>query len=178
MLVCCVFLFILFLFCAGLKITELIQKNQLWHFNFRRLTIAQSCLFPTQYMQTNKPRQNQNQSNLKPNPTQQIQHNTFLQHFPFSNIHHHLHRFSLSGSDLRSPPHRETSFQTQNPDPYFNKQTNMIAIPYLTALTTYFSYGLLFAFGQFRDFFRKIFDWCSANTLQVPRRFYILHLIL
>ncbi|KAL5173400.1 Long chain base biosynthesis protein 2a [Glycine soja] len=42
----------------------------------------------------------------------------------------------------------------------------MIAIPYLTALTTYFSYGLLFAFGQFRDFFRKIFDWCSANTLQ------------
>ncbi|KHN00617.1 Serine palmitoyltransferase 2 [Glycine soja] len=42
----------------------------------------------------------------------------------------------------------------------------MIAIPYLTALTTYFSYGLLFAFGQFRDFFRKIFDWCSANNLQ------------
>ncbi|MCH91791.1 long chain base biosynthesis protein 2a-like, partial [Trifolium medium] len=42
----------------------------------------------------------------------------------------------------------------------------MIAIPYLTALTTYFSYGLLFAFGQFRDFFRKIFDWCSSNNLQ------------
>ncbi|KAG6634873.1 long chain base biosynthesis protein 2a-like isoform X2 [Carya illinoinensis] len=42
----------------------------------------------------------------------------------------------------------------------------MITIPYLTALTTYFSYGLLFAFGQFRDFFRKIFDWWRANNLQ------------
>nr|DAD34122.1 TPA_asm: hypothetical protein HUJ06_004762 [Nelumbo nucifera] len=42
----------------------------------------------------------------------------------------------------------------------------MITIPYLTALTTYFSYGLLFAFGQFRDLFRKIFDWWSANNLQ------------
>ncbi|WOH10679.1 hypothetical protein DCAR_0730149 [Daucus carota subsp. sativus] len=39
----------------------------------------------------------------------------------------------------------------------------MITIPYLTALTTYFSYGLLFAFGQFRDFFRKIFDWWNAS---------------
>jgi len=35
----------------------------------------------------------------------------------------------------------------------------MTAIPYLTALTTYFNYDLLFAFGQFRDFFRKIFCW-------------------
>lgn len=43
----------------------------------------------------------------------------------------------------------------------------MITIPYLTALTTYFSYGLLFAFGQFRDFFRKIFDWWHASNLQV-----------
>lgn len=43
----------------------------------------------------------------------------------------------------------------------------MITIPYLTALTTYFSYGLLFAFGQFRDFFRKIFDWWKASNLQV-----------
>ncbi|TKY62998.1 Long chain base biosynthesis protein 2d [Spatholobus suberectus] len=42
----------------------------------------------------------------------------------------------------------------------------MIAIPYLTALTTYFSYGLLFAFGQFRDFFRKFIDRCSSNNLQ------------
>lgn len=42
----------------------------------------------------------------------------------------------------------------------------MITIPYLTALTTYFSYGLLFAFGQFRDFFRKIFDWWRGNNLQ------------
>ncbi|GFP82428.1 long chain base biosynthesis protein 2a [Phtheirospermum japonicum] len=42
----------------------------------------------------------------------------------------------------------------------------MITIPYLTALTTYFSYGLLFAFGQLRDFFRKIFDWWSRSNLQ------------
>ncbi|THG07426.1 hypothetical protein TEA_025539 [Camellia sinensis var. sinensis] len=42
----------------------------------------------------------------------------------------------------------------------------MITIPYLTALTTLFSYGLLFAFGQFRDFFRKIIDWCKASNLQ------------
>lgn len=70
--------------------------------------------------------------------------------------------------------------KSQNPDPslaagasespfhHWNlpEQHKMIAIPYLTALTTYFSYGLLFAFGQFRDFFRKIFDWCSSNNLQ------------
>lgn len=43
----------------------------------------------------------------------------------------------------------------------------MIAIPYFTALTTYFSYGLLFVFGQFRDFFRKILDWWSTDNLQV-----------
>ncbi|GMH23463.1 hypothetical protein Nepgr_025306 [Nepenthes gracilis] len=42
----------------------------------------------------------------------------------------------------------------------------MITIPYLTALTTYFSYGLLFAFGQFRDFFRKIFDWWNSSNRQ------------
>ncbi|KAG7021374.1 Long chain base biosynthesis protein 2a, partial [Cucurbita argyrosperma subsp. argyrosperma] len=42
----------------------------------------------------------------------------------------------------------------------------MITIPYLTALTTYFSYGLLFVFGQFRDFFRKIFDWWNSSNLQ------------
>ncbi|KAK9278650.1 hypothetical protein L1049_028223 [Liquidambar formosana] len=42
----------------------------------------------------------------------------------------------------------------------------MIAIPYLTALTTCFSYGLLFAYGQFRDFFRKILDWFHSSNLQ------------
>ncbi|XWS30560.1 hypothetical protein CRYUN_Cryun24cG0129200 [Craigia yunnanensis] len=43
----------------------------------------------------------------------------------------------------------------------------MIAIPYLTALTTYFNYGLLFAFGQIRDFFSKFIDWfCTSNYLQ------------
>ncbi|XP_071693222.1 long chain base biosynthesis protein 2a-like [Rutidosis leptorrhynchoides] len=40
----------------------------------------------------------------------------------------------------------------------------MITIPYATALTTFFSYGLLFAFGQLRDFFRCIFDWCKDNN--------------
>nr|GLL25651.1 long chain base biosynthesis protein 2a-like [Ipomoea trifida] len=35
----------------------------------------------------------------------------------------------------------------------------MVEIPYFAALTTFFSYVLLFAFGHFRDFFRKIFDW-------------------
>ncbi|XVE56510.1 hypothetical protein DITRI_Ditri04bG0016300 [Diplodiscus trichospermus] len=42
----------------------------------------------------------------------------------------------------------------------------MITIPYLTAITTYFSYGLLFVVGHFRDFFRKIFDWWHASNLQ------------
>lgn len=42
----------------------------------------------------------------------------------------------------------------------------MIAIPYLTALTTFFSYVLLFVFGQIRDSFRKITDWYSFNNLQ------------
>ncbi|KAH6803280.1 long chain base2 [Perilla frutescens var. hirtella] len=42
----------------------------------------------------------------------------------------------------------------------------MITIPYVTALTTYFSYGLLFAFGQLRDFFRRILDWWSKSSLQ------------
>ncbi|KAL7603016.1 hypothetical protein Lser_V15G17488 [Lactuca serriola] len=42
----------------------------------------------------------------------------------------------------------------------------MITIPYLTALTTYFSYGLLFAFGQLHDFFRRFIDWWKASNLQ------------
>ncbi|KAB2622976.1 long chain base biosynthesis protein 2a-like [Pyrus ussuriensis x Pyrus communis] len=42
----------------------------------------------------------------------------------------------------------------------------MIAIPYLTTLTKYFSYGLLFVFGQVRDFFRKMINWWSAGNLQ------------
>ncbi|XP_068664792.1 long chain base biosynthesis protein 2a [Aristolochia californica] len=42
----------------------------------------------------------------------------------------------------------------------------MINIPYLTALTTLFSYGLLFAFGQLRDLFRKFLEWFSSNKLQ------------
>ncbi|CAJ1953323.1 unnamed protein product [Sphenostylis stenocarpa] len=65
-------------------------------------------------------------------------------------------------SDRRFPAKRVSKLRIQIPPiPHI-----MISIPYLTALTTYFSYGLLFAFGQFRDFFRKIFDWCSSNNLQ------------
>ncbi|KAG6385989.1 hypothetical protein SASPL_154873 [Salvia splendens] len=52
-------------------------------------------------------------------------------------------------------------------------------IPYLTALTTYFSYGLLFAFGQLRDFFRKSLDWWSASTLQdLLQQMNTAHLVL
>ncbi|CAD5177431.1 unnamed protein product, partial [Musa acuminata subsp. malaccensis] len=40
----------------------------------------------------------------------------------------------------------------------------MVRLPYLTALTTLFSYGLLFAFGQLRDFFRKIIDWFKSSS--------------
>ncbi|CAA7400511.1 unnamed protein product [Spirodela intermedia] len=40
----------------------------------------------------------------------------------------------------------------------------MVRLPYLTALTTLFSYGLLFAFGQLRDLFRRIVDWHNAKS--------------
>lgn len=36
----------------------------------------------------------------------------------------------------------------------------MVTIPYFTALTTYFSYGLLFVFGHARDFFRS---FCKSD---------------
>ncbi|ERM96202.1 hypothetical protein AMTRI_Chr09g14700 [Amborella trichopoda] len=39
----------------------------------------------------------------------------------------------------------------------------MITIPYVTALTTLFSYGLLFVFGQFRDLFRKLWRRISSK---------------
>ncbi|BBH00571.1 long chain base2 [Prunus dulcis] len=38
--------------------------------------------------------------------------------------------------------------------------------PLFNRLTTYFSYGLLFVFGQVRDFFRKFIDWWSSSNLQ------------
>jgi hypothetical protein len=44
----------------------------------------------------------------------------------------------------------------------------MVRLPYTTALTTLFSYGLLFAFGQLRDFFRKFVDWFKAKNVKVP----------
>lgn len=43
----------------------------------------------------------------------------------------------------------------------------MVRLPYTTALTTLFSYGLLFAFGQLRDFFRKFIDWFKAKNVKV-----------
>ncbi|GLJ15959.1 hypothetical protein SUGI_0263890 [Cryptomeria japonica] len=36
----------------------------------------------------------------------------------------------------------------------------MVTIPYFTALTTYFSYGVLFVFGHMRDFFRS---FCKSD---------------
>ena len=46
----------------------------------------------------------------------------------------------------------------------------MVRLPYTTALTTLFSYGLLFAFGQLRDFFRKFVDWFKAKNVKVRGR--------
>ncbi|XP_047310225.1 long chain base biosynthesis protein 2a-like [Impatiens glandulifera] len=40
----------------------------------------------------------------------------------------------------------------------------MITIPYLTALSTYFSYALLIFFGYSRDLVRKIIDWWWNDT--------------
>jgi hypothetical protein len=40
-------------------------------------------------------------------------------------------------------------------------------MPYTTALTTLLSYGLLFAFGQLRDFFRKLIDWFKPTSVKV-----------
>ncbi|KAJ4973965.1 hypothetical protein NE237_007139 [Protea cynaroides] len=42
----------------------------------------------------------------------------------------------------------------------------MVTIPYLTAITTYFSYGIYFSLGQLRDLFRKIIDWRKPDDLQ------------
>ncbi|KAJ6688436.1 LONG CHAIN BASE BIOSYNTHESIS 2A-LIKE PROTEIN [Salix koriyanagi] len=42
----------------------------------------------------------------------------------------------------------------------------MVKIPFFLALSTYFSFGLLFVFGQVRDFFRKIFDFFHSSNLQ------------
>jgi hypothetical protein len=46
----------------------------------------------------------------------------------------------------------------------------MVRLPYTTALTTLLSYGLLFAFGQLRDFFRKLIDWFKATNVKVRQR--------
>ncbi|PWA83672.1 long chain base2 [Artemisia annua] len=39
-------------------------------------------------------------------------------------------------------------------------------IPFLTALTAYFSCGLFYAFGYLRDFFHIVVDWWKASNLQ------------
>ena len=40
--------------------------------------------------------------------------------------------------------------------PTHRQELKMVTIPYFTALTTYFSYGILFVFGHIRDFFRRL----------------------
>ncbi|CAM0907788.1 unnamed protein product [Alopecurus aequalis] len=42
----------------------------------------------------------------------------------------------------------------------------MARMAYTTALTTLLSYGLLFAFGQLRDLFRKITGWFKATSVK------------
>nr|XP_043608271.1 long chain base biosynthesis protein 2a-like [Erigeron canadensis] len=42
----------------------------------------------------------------------------------------------------------------------------MVAVSYMTALTTYFSYVMLFVFGQVRDFFHNLIDWWKHTNLQ------------
>ncbi|XP_078441138.1 long chain base biosynthesis protein 2d [Wolffia australiana] len=39
-----------------------------------------------------------------------------------------------------------------------------VRLPYLAALTTLLSYGLLFVFGQMRDLFRKLVDWFNSDS--------------
>jgi hypothetical protein len=46
-----------------------------------------------------------------------------------------------------------------------NEPSKMVRrLQYTTALTTLFSYGLLFAFGQLRDFFRNLLDCLKRNN--------------
>lgn len=54
----------------------------------------------------------------------------------------------------------------------------MITIPYVTALATYFSYGLLLVFGQIRDLFRNITDGFSSNNLQARLRLILFYQLL
>ncbi|KAI4987926.1 hypothetical protein ZWY2020_029556 [Hordeum vulgare] len=42
----------------------------------------------------------------------------------------------------------------------------MVRLPYMTALTTPFSYDLLFAYGHFSDFFRRILDASKSSNLK------------
>ncbi|KAM0929034.1 hypothetical protein ACQ4PT_001868 [Festuca glaucescens] len=42
----------------------------------------------------------------------------------------------------------------------------MVRLPYMTVLTALFSYGLLFAFGQLRDFFHKLIDLFKAKNVK------------
>ena len=48
----------------------------------------------------------------------------------------------------------------------------MARLPFTTALTTLFSYGLLFAFGQLRDFFRMLIDWFKATSVKVRQLYF------
>ncbi|KAL2515155.1 Long chain base biosynthesis protein 2a [Forsythia ovata] len=74
--------------------------------------------------------------------------------------------FSQSGSEQRLQSSAPPAFHHHRNQTLTAVRSKMITIPYLTALTTYFSYGLLFVFGQLRDFFRRIIDLWSHSSLQ------------
>jgi hypothetical protein len=50
----------------------------------------------------------------------------------------------------------------------------MASLQYLTTLTTLFSYGILLAFGHFRDFFRGILDATRSSNLKVCSAVFLL----
>nr|GMC88884.1 long chain base biosynthesis protein 2A-like [Ipomoea batatas] len=91
----------------------------------------------------------------------------------------HSNRTTQSKSTIvkaqRTPKEQKVKTKTENLLPTTSYRSSisavpggasdkMVEIPYFAALTTFFSYVLLFAFGHFRDFFRKIFDWWHPTT--------------
>nr|CAB3475318.1 unnamed protein product [Digitaria exilis] len=79
-------------------------------------------------------------------------------------------RFHSPLLPLRPPPARASTSSTAIAIARaFDEQgkgraSTMVRLPYSTALTTLFSYGLLFAFGHLRDFFRRIIDSRKPTT--------------
>jgi hypothetical protein len=84
----------------------------------------------------------------------------------------------FAGATNPAPPGPATAASHLHPPPSSAKEkkgagkrgtgaVTMVRLPYVTALTTLFSYGLLFAFGQLRDFFRRILDARKPSNLKV-----------